>query len=223
MITDTIRAHQPDAVGLLEANSQANVVTLAHDLAMQYVYGEANSAAAVAWLSRLPIAHSKNHRLPVLAKTLLEVGIVWEGMLVSLFATHLIHGRTAADAEHRAAEVRAILKVLDVLQATPHVLVGDFNAIHPNDSVGNPPMGETQGYIARQPIQLLLTAGYTDCYRTLHQDIPGYTYPAPQPWLRLDYIFASAPLVAHLYASNLDMGPQARRASDHLPVWAEFR
>src|SRR5205823_9469782 len=160
MIAGTIRSQRPDAVALLEANSRANAATLAHDLGMQLVYGEANSAFAVAWLSRLPIMRSRNHRLPVLAKTLLEVAVMWEGAVVSLYATHLVHGRTEAGAERRTVEARAILDVLGPLRDTPHVLVGDFNAIPPGDAVGAPPDGMEQGYIARRPIQLLLDAGY---------------------------------------------------------------
>jgi endonuclease/exonuclease/phosphatase family metal-dependent hydrolase len=223
LLVDTIQQQQPDAVALLEANHKGAVQTLAAQLGMQLVYGEANSPYAVAWLSRLPIVRSRNYRLPVLAKTLLELAIVWSGSVVSLFATHLIHGRTDANADRRVAEVRAILDVLQARRDTPHVLVGDFNAIHPADPVGEPPSGETQGYIARQPIELLLTAGYTDCYRRLHPTTPGYTYRASHPWLRLDYIFAATPIAAQLCASDVETGYQARQASDHVPVWAAFQ
>jgi exonuclease III len=118
--------------------------------------------------------------------------------------------------------VRSILDLLTPLQDTTHVLVGDFNAVHPEDSVGELPPDERPGYIARQPIELILKAGYTDCYRLLHRDTPGYTYPAQHPWLRLDYIFASVPLAVRLCACDVDSAPPAQRASDHLPVWAEF-
>lgn len=223
LIADTISRHRPDAVALLEVTSQANVMMLAQDLGMQLRYGEANNGFAIAWLSRWPFRRSRNHQLPTLAKTLLEVAILWEGMLVSLFATHLIHGRTAADAERRAVEVRAILDILSPMQQAAHALVGDFNAIHPEDSVGARPSNERPGYIARQPIELLLKAGYTDCYRLLHRDTPGYTYLAQHPWLRLDYIFATVPLAARLSACDVETTPPAQVASDHLPVWAEFR
>jgi len=223
MLGDIIRRQQPDAVALLEATHKRPVEALAHQLGMHLVYGEANSPEALAWLSRLPIVQSRNHRLPVLSKTLLEVAVRWSGSDVFLFVTHLIHGRTRASAGRREAEVQAILDVLQVQRDTPHILVGDFNAIHPADPLGEPPIGETRGYFARQPIQLLLAAGYTDCYRHLHRAMPGYTYPAAHPWMRLDYIFAAAPMAAQLYASDVDMGEHTRRASDHLPVWAAFR
>jgi exodeoxyribonuclease-3 len=223
MLVDIIGRQQPDAVALLEATHKGTVEALAHQLGMNLVYGEANSPFPVAWLSRLPIVQSRNHRLPVLSKTLLEVAIIWSGSDVLLFATHLIHGRTRANAGRRVAEVQAILEVLQVQRDTPHVLVGDFNALHPSDPLGEPPIGETHGYFARKPIQLLLAAGYTDCYRQLHRATAGYTYPASHPWMRLDYIFADAAMADQLYASDVEMGEHAPRASDHLPVWAAFR
>jgi endonuclease/exonuclease/phosphatase family metal-dependent hydrolase len=223
LLVDIIRRQQPDAVALLEASHKATAEILARRLGMHLVYGEANSDAPIAWLSRLPVARSENHRLPFLSKTLLEVAVVWSGSEVSLWATHLIHGRTRASAGRRAAEVRAILDVLKMRRGAPHILAGDFNAIHPADPLGEPPIGETRGYFARKPIELVLAAGYTDCYRRSHSATAGYTYPASHPWMRLDYIFADALMAEQLYASDTVMEEQARRASDHLPVWAAFR
>lgn len=222
-IAGIIRAQQPDAVSLLEANSQSNAETLARDLGMDLAYGQANSEYAVAWMSCASIEGSQNHRLKVLAKTLLEVKVNWKGVVLSLFATHLIGGRTAEDAHQRALEAQAILDALRSLADQPHLLVGDFNAVHPDDPVGHPPPGEKTGYIARQPVQLVLNAGYVDCYRRLHTGAPGYTYPSRHPWLRLDYVFASRSMAALLCAGDVVMAPDAQRASDHLPVWAEFR
>jgi endonuclease/exonuclease/phosphatase family metal-dependent hydrolase len=223
MFAEVIRRQQPDALALIEATDKRAAEALADQLGMRLVYGAANNEYAIAWLSRLPIAHSRNHRLPILAKTLLEVVVEWGDTEISLFATHLIHGRTRASAGQRVAEVQAILGVLQAQQATPHILVGDFNALHPADRLGEPPPNQTRGYFARRPIQLLLAAGYTDCYRRLHRATPGYTYPAAHPWMRLDYIFAAAPLADKLHASDLDAGEPAQRASDHLPVWAAFQ
>jgi exonuclease III len=70
---------------------------------------------------------------------------------------------------------------------------------------------------------MLLEAGYVACYRALHPDLLGYTYEASHPWLRIDYIFASPAMAPRLYACDVVVGGQPRRASDHLPIWAEFR
>lgn len=73
---------------------------------------------------------------------------------------------------------------------------------------------------------LLLEAGYADCFRRLHLDEPGYTFPAASPGARIDYIFANPKLAAQLTACDVITGADGVRgdqASDHLPVWAEFK
>lgn len=222
LIAEVIQAEQPDAVALVEANSQANAETLARGLHMQLAYGQANSAFAVAWISHLPMERRRNHRLKALSKTLLEVEVVWRGNVLSLYVTHLTGGRTAADADHRSREVQAILDVFRPLADRPHLLVGDFNAVHPGDPVGVLPSGEEQGHIARRPIELILKAGYVDCYRKLHSEEPGYTYTSHHPWLRLDHIFASPPMAARLSGCGVVTELLTKQASDHLPIWAAF-
>jgi hypothetical protein len=68
------RTHE-DAVGLVEANSLDNIETPGRELSMYVMYGEANSPACVARLSRLPLRSSTKHRLPELAKAPLEVAV----------------------------------------------------------------------------------------------------------------------------------------------------
>jgi len=223
-VADVIRTRQPDAVALLEATSRAKATTLADDLGMHLTFGEANNGVHVAWLSRLPVRRWENHRL-ALAKTLLEIEVVWEGASVRLFATHLA---SRHDATTPAEEVPAILEVLRPLGGQPHLLLGDLNALRPGDPVGSPPPGEAKRGDAadgapRRAIGRIVDAAYVDCYRALHPRAPGFTYPSSAPWLRLDYVFASPALAARLKACDLVAGQAAERASDHLPVWATFR
>lgn len=78
---------------------------------------------------------------------------------------------------------------------------------------------------ARGGIDLLLQAGYVDCFRHVHPDEPGYTFPSAVPSTRIDFLFASPELAAHLTASDVVTnvtGMSSDEASDHLPVWAEF-
>ncbi len=72
----------------------------------------------------------------------------------------------------------------------------------------------------REVITLLLEAGYIDCYRALHPMTASYTTTGS---LRTDYIFAYPLLAKHLYACNIVTGAEAEMASDHFPVWAEFK
>lgn len=225
LIAALIRQQRPDAVALLEANSRANAEWLAWELGMQFAFGEAHCACHVAWLSYLPIRRRANHRHAALAKTLLEIEVSWEGEATYLFATHLA---SRHEPPEPVDEVPIILGLLAPLGARPHLLVGDLNAFRPGDPVGIPPVGvvprgDATGDTPRRAIGQLLDAGYLDCYRALHPDTPGYTYPAVAPWLRLDYVFAAPQLAERLAACNIVTGSEAAQASDHLPVWAVFR
>jgi exodeoxyribonuclease-3 len=223
-IAQLIRREKPDVVALLEANSPANAEALAKDLWMQLTFGEANGKFHVAWLSHLPVLRSENYRLPTLAKTLLEIEVFWRGVTVRLFAAHLA---SSHDRVQPVEEVSTILSLLSPLAGEPHLLVGDFNSLAPGDPVGTPPPGvEAWGDAAksapRQAIGLVLEAGYVDCYRSLHPRSPGYTYPCDQPWMRLDYVFASSPMAVRLQACEVIRTTRAKRASDHFPIWAKF-
>jgi endonuclease/exonuclease/phosphatase family metal-dependent hydrolase len=212
-------------VALTEATPES-VSVLGPELGMQFVLAPASSAFArdhglhVAWLSRLPIRRTVDHRLPALSKTLLEIEV--EG--VRLFATHLASRHEEA-VHPRREEVRAILAVLAGC-AGPHLLAGDLNALPSGEPIGTPPpgvlpRGDALPDAPRDVLVPFAEAGYVDCYRALHGE-PGYTYPADAPWLRLDYVFASAELAARLRGAGVVTGMEAARASDHLPVWAEF-
>jgi exodeoxyribonuclease-3 len=211
-IERVLREQDADVVAVQEANDRSAVEALGGRLGMDLVYGDANSEFAVAWLSRVPITYSENHRLPVLAKTLLETGAGG----IRFYTTHLVHGRTKRDADLRLEEVRAILEVVEF----PCVLVGDFNAVHPDDEIGSPPADEQAptDHVARRPIQLLLEAGFVDCYRALHDD-RGWTYATSHPWFRVDFVFATE----RVEIERCDVVTSAGGASDHFPLVAELR
>lgn len=208
LIEAVLRRLDADLIALEEANDRAFAEQIAKALGMHHVWGEANSPYAVAWLSRAAIRRTTNHRLAVLDKTLLEIEV---GGLRS-FATHLSAGRTIADEPHRIEEMQAVLEVA----GDADVLVGDFNAVHPEDAIGTPPPEETLDRVSRRPIELALEAGFTDCFRTLHPTESGWTYTTRNPWARLDYVFArTEPRACQVVDSA---GP----ASDHFPVVAEL-
>jgi exodeoxyribonuclease III len=203
-----LREQDADVVALQEATDRGAVEALGARLAMEVVYGEANSEFAVAWLSRVPIARAENHRLPQLEKTLLEVEV--DG--TRLFATHLSAGRTRADEARRVAEVDAVLAHV----GGHDVLVGDFNAVHPDDQVGAAPPEEQApaDYVSRRPVELVLEAGFTDCFRALNSSERGWTYLAWHPWARLDYVFARQRARACTVVET--------QASDHFALVADF-
>ncbi len=232
LIISLIQKQQADIVALVEADSRDNAEVLAQQLGMSLIYGEGNGKAHVAWLSHLPVIYAQNHPLPALAKTLLEIGILWEGATLPLFATHLKAGQNQEGEQRRVAEIRAILRYIHTLGDQPHLLVGDFNTIHPADQPNALAYMATQKargeeprdlQFPRQVIPFLLQAGYVDCYRALHPTTPGYTSHTDYPAVRVDYIFASPAVAKQLYACDLVTGPEAERASDHFPIWAELR
>jgi endonuclease/exonuclease/phosphatase family metal-dependent hydrolase len=204
-IERVLRDQDADVVALQEANDRCAVEALAGRLGMELVHGEANSPFAVAWLSRMPVERAQNHRLPVLEKTLVEIEVA--GLL--LFATHLSAGRTKEHEPRRIAETEAIL---DAARGAD-VLVGDFNAVHPDDEIGEPPPEEPLEHVSRRPVELVLETGFTDCYRSLHDDA-GWTYLSWRPWARIDFVFARRSARACEVVET--------DASDHLPVVAFF-
>jgi endonuclease/exonuclease/phosphatase family metal-dependent hydrolase len=225
-IADTIRRQDPDVVAIMEASVVPNVEYIAALLDLELILGEANNSSHVAWLSRLPVLRSKNHCLEVLSKTLLEVEVAWGGDRLCLFATHLASHHD--EEQHpQLIELQAILGISRSLEKQPHLLVGDFNALCPGDLVGSSPVeARTSREIIlgmpRDTIQSVLDAGYVDCYRKLNPATPGFTYPSPAPWRRIDYIFASATMARRLRRCDVVTGTTPEDASDHLPLWAEF-
>jgi endonuclease/exonuclease/phosphatase family metal-dependent hydrolase len=224
-LAQVMAVQQPDVAALVEVTTESAHL-LGEALGASVMVAEGHADYHVACLSRLPIRRWENHRLPELAKTLLEVELVWRGEPIRLFVTHL----ASSHEEHaypRATELRAILDVLGAAAGDPHLLVGDLNALQPEDPVGTPPPGVVpRGDAAPDALRLVLgplaECGYTDCYRACHPHEPGFTYPADSPWLRLDYVFAAPPMTGRLTACDVVAGGSAARASDHLAVVARF-
>ena len=223
-IAALIRTHKPDCVALLEVDSLRNAEALASELRMALTFGEANCPSAVAWLTAQPPVRAENHRLPQLAKTLLELELNWDGALLRLFATQL---GSRWNVQQPVDEIVTILQVLEQQGGDRQVLAGDLNALRAGDPVGTPPAGETRRGDAidgppRLTIERILDAGYVDCFRHMHTHRRGFTYPSHAPWLRLDYIFASAGLAPYVHRCDVIDTRLARHGSDHLPLAASF-
>ncbi len=227
-IRDVIRGQSPDAVAIQEANDRDLIESLARELEMRLVYGEANSPYSVAWLTSLPIHRSANHRLPELRKTLLEVEVEWEGQPLRLYNLHL---RANPESEgQRLEEIQAVLRVIGPAGAEPRLIMGDFNSVGPNDQfisdVQFPDediaFAERAYPLPRMVIPAMLAAGFVDVYRALHPDTGGYTTRTPTPVVRIDYVFASPALAARAVSCDRIEGSLPVYASDHLPVRADF-
>jgi endonuclease/exonuclease/phosphatase family metal-dependent hydrolase len=88
----------------------------------------------------------------------------------------------------------------------PAFLAGDFNT--PPDS---------------DLLDLLRQEGWTDTWLRFNPDNAGYTFEAPEPSLRIDYIWASAAVEAALRGIEIvsQEGDEKTRLSDHFGLLAE--
>lgn len=78
----------------------------------------------------------------------------------------------------------------------------------------------------RANLGLLQREGYVDCFRNKNRRAEGFTSPTVALAARLDYIFASPELAPRLLSCSViesASGIKGEDASDHLPVFAEFK
>ena len=199
-IAKVIQAEDPDIIALQEVSrgwvvngSVDMLVWLSQRLEMDYVWGP---AADPVWgnavLSRLPIVSSQNHRMPNndtvrLDRAFLTVEVdLGGGETIDVVATHFHSGD--GDSEIRIPQAMAVLGAVDSSRTT--VLLGDFNA-HPD-----------------HPEMLLFAdAGFNDTFVASGATGDGFTYPADNPWERIDYVWASPDLRSGTYLS-LTVWPQ---------------
>lgn len=139
-LTKIISSAHPDIVGLVEANSLQAVKDLADRLGMQYrISGSPTQARdwQTALLSHLPIIETHSHfHADILTKPVLEVCLEEEeGHKLTVFVTHLAAAfyRGRGGDSIRRREVQEILRIMAPKRGTPHLLMGDFNAIAPGD------------------------------------------------------------------------------------------
>ena len=100
-----------------------------------------------------------------------------------------------------------------------------FHFVSGNRLLGAAMDGLDWFYAPRGGIDLLIKAGYVDCFRALHPRESGYSWPAPMPAGRIDFIFASPECADYLSTCEIVNGAAdvpGSAASDHLPVFAAF-
>lgn len=215
----------PDVVVLQEATDPSTVAWIGREVGLPYVV--AMPGRSVAALSREPIETSWR-----------ELGRGREALEISLgtglpriFGLHLSAGLSQRGERRRRTEVA---RLLEQVQATGGpdrtMLVGDFNAISPGDGplLKLLPMWirillRFDGGIRTEVMASLAAAGFTDGYRLLHADDPGFTMPAIEPSVRLDYFMLGSGVLPLLVScEQQSKGAVSARASDHLAVVAEF-
>lgn len=221
-----IDACRPDVVLLQEATVPAVVEQVAAAAGM--AEWRSFPGQSLAYVARAKIAHAEWIRPRVSRHAFLE--IVPSGEPMRLFGVHLSAVHAAWTERRRVMELRALLASVARHQQGMHVLAGDFNTLAPDQPLDTsrlplrlrPLVWLSGGRIKWRTIQTVLDAGYADAFRTRHPTDGGLTLPANDPHVRLDYIFVPLVFANRIAACDVITSADARTASDHLPVLAEF-
>ncbi|HVA21498.1 MAG TPA: endonuclease/exonuclease/phosphatase family protein [Candidatus Micrarchaeia archaeon] len=141
-LADLLRAADADLVALQEVDWPEPCRQVADALGYRMVFGRANMPRHQAVLSRLPIVEQRNHRDPrTFLRNSLEVTVAAPGGAsfprLRIHTVHLpaaFHRRGRGEPE-RVRELAAVRRHAARAPATPHLLVGDCNAVAPGDPV----------------------------------------------------------------------------------------
>lgn len=186
-----IEATGADIIGLTEATDPQVAEELAQKLGMHLsLSGQANHHRDwnVGLLSRLPLRDMQAHVRPdILTKQhLLEITFEENnGTLLTVFVVHLTANfyKGSVSNRIRQTEVQEILRIMASRQGTPHLLMGDFNAVVPGESIKTSALlsyflNPTQAYPKQSPnsaAQVELDLAIRSSIRALTA-LPGNTF-----------------------------------------------
>ena len=221
-IAAVIRAASPDLVVLQEAQFPHAVRRIASAADMPHC--AARPGESLAFLSARPIERHEWHQPRLSRHAFLE--IVPAGDACRIFGVHLSAVHAAWTEQRRIFELRALLLGIARHQHGPHLLVGDFNTLAPGEQFDFrklPPrlralVWLSGGRVRWRTIQKVIEAGYVDAYRAAHAEDPGFTFPTWDPHVRLDFAFLPKALADRVRACEVVPAPDAKAASDHLPL-----
>lgn len=244
-ISSALRAARPDVILLQEIGHADFVERLAAELRMQFFVARANLHLArhhdksytldrrnVAILSRWPLKSAIGFSGFPAWNVFLEAQVEYAPeRFLDITGVHLRPGSVPYTEFIRAAEVKALVRRIQNRQARYSLVAGDFNSLNKDDLPDFTRFPPTLRRIVRAQLRYFkpfalprfAAGGFTDCYRTLHPNEPGYTLPPPQPYVRLDYIFANSSLADCLKECSVVETPEAvLHGSDHYPLLADF-
>ncbi len=153
---------------------------------------------------------------------------------LTLIGLHLHARETLADEDVRLGELAAVLELGGTLRekGIRHVLVGDFNATHPDavvDVARLRPKSRARiegqaGNIPREAIRQILRANYVDAHAIGRTPADfDISMTTAYPTMRTDYIFVTPDLAKAVTSCETFKTPIGRFASDHYPVVAEIQ
>lgn len=232
--TAVLQAARPDVLALNECTLLAEPARLAQlqaALGMEAWLAHAGSGFHLALLVRAGVFEHIETLHAGFAHAALIADLRVRGRALRVLCVHL----EPYSPERRLVEVLQLQRYLQ--QERPTLLLGDLNALSPRDAAQAEPERWVERYRQRhmtaagaidtRAISALLHAGLIDVHAALHaQTVP--TRPteryarADRPRQRLDYIFASPQLARTARECEPFAHPLADRASDHLPLYADF-
>lgn len=225
--------HAPDILCLQETRLAADKVDCEAFRARGYSVRAAGSGgyAGVATLSKQPIDEAvvgiTSESLHSDRRLLCRVGATWiDNVYVP---TRRAIGKSEFFDQLRADYAQRFAADRDQL-----ALCGDFNVCFDELDLANLRMISESEQFGQRPEDLafrrLLSFGLSDCFRKHHPDEKLFSWFPQTPWalrrnygMRLDYIFATAPLYARCSNALHDAHTRScPRPSDHLPVVVQF-
>jgi endonuclease/exonuclease/phosphatase family metal-dependent hydrolase len=228
-IADVIRCTDADVVLLQEATDPRVIEQLAKATGLSQ--WASRPETSLGFLTRIPVAHHAWHHPVNSRHSFLELAL--EGVECRLFGLHLVAWFSKWTERKRKRELRALLDGIREHQSGCHLIAGDFNALAPGELLEVRKMPRwiramvwlSGRDIARDTIQLMLDEGYTDAWRQLHPNDPGYTFPTWDPHVRLDYVFLPKRYAERVAVCEIVLTPDqdVRVASDHAPLLVEVR
>jgi exodeoxyribonuclease-3 len=220
-IARVLRSATADVVVLQEAVSPPVVERLAR--ACDFAHWHARDGYSLAVMSRTRLDAYAWRRSFWARRAVLRLELA-KGLVV--FGVHLSAIHSNVTEWRRTREVRSLLALASRDRDRPHVIAGDFNTLAPGEvlDLGRlPPRLRAVTWLTGRRIRwrivgMMLDAGYVDAFRLLDTDGRGYSFPASDPHLRLDYAFVSARDARSVRACAVVHHDDAARASDHLPL-----
>ena len=226
-LAEVIQSTDADIVMLDEANNPDAVAELAQRAGYPFYGCQRHSTA---YLSRVSVI--ADWLKPPMGRSAF-LRLILRDHRLHLYGVHLLPSLLFFAEWLRQKELNALKNYLPA--DIPHAILGDFNTIAPGDPMIQEEfplemkiiMQMNGGDARRTAIASLLKSGYTDAFRHLYPDEPGYTMPtqllASIPNTRLDYAFLSKELIPQLVdCQPLRHPPAIHKASDHFPVLLEI-
>lgn len=225
-IAEVIRQQRPDWVVLQEAYRPHIVQRLADATGLGAVAARPRRSVAV--IGREPLQDLRWIRPRWSQHAFIDVRV--PSCDLHIVGVHLSAVHAAWTEKRRVHELRGLLAAIHGHVGTPHVVLGDFNTLAPDEPLDLSRLPWrlrllvwlSRGKIRWQTIAIMLGAGYVDCFRQVEPAEPGFTFPTWSPHVRLDYGFVPHACAATLQSCAVVREGPVAQASDHFPLLVEL-